>query len=385
MVPEGTGDTSIHSEAAAGSPAVAVRRKDGQEATVKLLAVEEEHWDQVYRLYGQVFGEDMARAFRDRRHWARQGGVCAQGASGWGLVDGDAVVGLLTTVPMRYWIGGAEIVAHTPADYMVHPQYRFHGIKLMREFFRACENCVTCDDMRATIKVAEWLGAKRVGTLVRYVKLLDGRALRSRSVWAKVPSPLWSPVTWALRLVDVVRTRGLTSDVTVEALNSFDERFARFSHDLAQRVPAMPARDLQFFEWRYGDRSPHAAREIGAVTDHTNELVGYVIFHLSGGPSRTGYILDLQALPQANKGITMALLDYALRSLRRRGAWKVQYHNLSSPFGLADEVLRSCGFTPRGAHQFMVNFRDQGLAAVAERQLNWNYSYGDSEASHVLR
>ena len=286
---------------------------------------------------------------------------------------------------MRYWIGGAEIVAHTPADYMVHPQYRFHGIKLMREFFRACENCVTCDDMRATIKVAEWLGAKKAGTLVRYVKLLDGRALRSRSVWAKVPSPLWSPVTWALRMVDVVRTRGLMSDVTVEALNSFDERFARFSHDLAQRVPAMPARDLEFFEWRYGDRSPHAAREIGVVTDHTDELVGYVIFHLSGGTSRTGYILDLQAVPQGNKRIAMALMDYAVQSLRRRGAWTVRYHNLSSPFVLTDEVLGGCGFTPRGVHQFMVRFRDQGLAAIAGHQLNWNYSYGDSEASHVLR
>ncbi len=62
------------------------------------------------------------------------------------VVDADGeIVGHLAALPQYYRINGRRVVAHTPADYMVLPEYGFHAITLMRKFFRACENCVACD------------------------------------------------------------------------------------------------------------------------------------------------------------------------------------------------------------------------------------------------
>ena len=109
-----------------------------------------------------------------------------------------------------------------------------------------------------------------------------------------------------------------------------------------------------------------------------------MIFFFPGGPKRTGYILDLQMIPPSDTRVARALMKYAVQRLRRAGAWTVRYHLVASPFALPDEVLADFGFRRRGGHHFMVKFRDERLAATAGRQANWNYSFGDSEASHAV-
>ncbi len=266
---EGIDEKAISSEV--GGSALALGQAGGERKgglvgdRIKLAALKEEHWEQVYRLYCDVFGSRPADAFAARRRWARQQDLAPEATPGWVLLDGESVVGFLTTVPMQYLIDGVAVVAHTPADYMVHQSYRFHGIRLMQEFFRSCDNCVSCDDMRPTVRVIEWLGGKRAGALIRYVKILDGRVMRWQGRWGLVPPLLWWPMTMVLRGADRVRTRRLGSGVTVEALTNPDERFARFSQRLSQMIPAMPTKDRRFFEWRYGEASPQAGREIGVV------------------------------------------------------------------------------------------------------------------------
>src|SRR3712207_106165 len=72
----------------------------------------------------------------------------------WIVVNEDEeVVGHLAATPQYYRIGGKRVVAYTPADYMVHPQYGFYALLLMRRFFSETQNCVACDMVPAVISV----------------------------------------------------------------------------------------------------------------------------------------------------------------------------------------------------------------------------------------
>ncbi|MCI0440976.1 MAG: GNAT family N-acetyltransferase [Chloroflexi bacterium] len=349
--------------------------------------MEERDLEGVFSLYETVFGVWGGQLFRNRWEWAHRSHPLPERSPKWVLVDGDRVVGFLAAMALPYLIGGKRVVANTTCDYMVHPDYRFHGIKLMREFFRASENCVTCDDMEATLKVTQWLGAKPVGPMVRYTKLLDARFLKRRGALSRVPGPLLWPVTQALRLSDGIRTGKRAAGITVTPLADFDERFDRFADSLSQQVPAMIARDSAFLKWRYGPQSPHKKVSIGAVTDDDGELAGYVVFYVSATPGdeNVGHIIDIQALPMDDSKTASALMRYAVRNLLKQGAWVAYYRMLPASISALDaDALKDWGFRPRGRHVFMVKMKESEIAAIAQSEASWNYSFGDSEASHIL-
>lgn len=350
---------------------------------VTVAPFEERHQDQVHDLYIQIFGASEADAFKARWDWSQQENLYPDNSPKWVLLDNDAIVGFLGTIPLSYTIEGQRVIAHTPSDYMVHPDYRFHGIKLMQEFFRSCDNCVSCDDMAATIKVTEFLGATRVGNLVHHVKVLDARAVKASGRFRYSPGWAWWPVTQVLRVRDKWRAGRRQNFTRVEEIEGFDLRFDRFYRRMSQIVPVTVARDLSFLSWRYGEDSPHADNRIGIVNNLSGELEGYVIYKTANGDPTTGHILDLQVFPSARPEIGIALLTHAIESLRQSGAWIVRYNHLFSAFSLNEDQLQDLGFIPRSSHRLLVRFQDGQHDAIAQRQENWVYSYGDSEASHA--
>lgn len=352
-------------------------------AGVRISFYEPHFFDQVCGLYRIVFGADAAVAFQARWNWAQQDNLCPGETPKWILLAGERVVGFLATIPLYYRMAGRDVLAHTPCDYMVHPDYRFHGIKLMREFFRTCDNCVACDEIPATIKVTKWLGAKQAGVLQRYAKVLDARALR-RGGFRAVPDSLWRVGTLGLRWYDSVRAVTSGSNLPVETVHEFDERSDLFFEQISRNVPASVMKDCRFLNWRYGLGSPHSNRGIGVITNANGELQGYVIFYSAEHPPQTGYLLDLQVIPGVADSITNSLLNYALECLRRSGAWVVQFHRLSSPHAVSQQILQDNGFVARSTHQFLVKIRDESLHEQVLQQENWMYSFGDSESSHAI-
>src|ERR671932_1454366 len=96
------------------------------------------------------------------------------------------IVGHLAATPTRYRINGERVVAHTPADYQVLPQYGFQALLLMRKFFRTVQNCVACDMLPAVIGVETKLGAEVAGDLHYAAKLLNV----SRLPVPRLPAPI---------------------------------------------------------------------------------------------------------------------------------------------------------------------------------------------------
>lgn len=352
---------------------------------IELGEMDKQDFGQVLALYQGVFGSVYADRFVKRWTWAYEDNLFPEQTHKWVLKEGDKVIGFLGAIPLPYTIGGKITVAHTPSDYMVHPEYRFHGLKLMKRFFATCPNCVTCDDIPTTIKVTEWLGAKLVAPVVSYTKVLDGRALAASKRFSRLPSFMHRLATPLIRTTDRYVLRG-SSEVSLETVNGFDDRFEEMFEAVSRSARTAVAKDCAFLNWRYGPNSPHAGSEIVIAKSPAGSVLGYAVSYLARGRRPSGFVLDLQTVPAASEKVAQALLAHAARRFRSLGALTVKYRALASPFSPSERLLLKLGFAVRnrGGRVLLVKIADANQPSSVTDPANWSYLYGDSEVSHSL-
>jgi hypothetical protein len=352
--------------------------------SAKVRPFEKSHLPDVIGLYEEVFGKRGACDFAARWRWSQEENGFPAETLRWSLLDGERLVGFLATVPQRFRVAGHEALVHSSCDFMVHPDYRFHGIALMREYFRSCANCVSLDDMPATIAVLKMMKAVPIDNAVRYVRVLDGRLAKERlPQLVRIPDIAFSPATWALAAYDAGRSLRLPH---VEEVREFDVRFDRFFSTTLEARSISLVRDSTYLAWRYGPLSPHRSRTIGVVTDAQRELEGYVVAATSPHPTdRSGYVFELHARPGAPARIFSALLLFACRHIRRQGGHLARLHFIRSATGVPEPILRENRFRRRAhQHVLLVKFRDPALQAAATEASRWDYGFGDAEASHSV-
>lgn len=348
---------------------------------------------QVFELYADVFGAAAAEVFKRRFDWSQERNLFPARTGRWAIIKDDRVEGFLGTAPLEYNIAGKRIIAHTPCDFMVRPGARFHGIKLMQQFFKECENCITCDDIEATIAITRWLGAQDAGRMVRYARVLNTLSMRKDRL-ATVPSFAFKVANMGLRLYERAWLSGRGRGVHVEEVDDFDQRFEDFYNTWSESVPVSVVRDLKFLKWRYGPESLHRDRRIAVVGDGKSGIAGYVVYYVSqAGASRRldqpavrnqGFILDLQGAGEGRDRVVAALLEHAVASMRREGAWTAHLHQVPSLHAIKDTELKAHGFYPRSSHRMLIKLDNHEAHTIASVIANWNYSYGDSEASHSI-
>ena len=293
------------------------------------------------------------------------------------------VVGHLAAQPQFYRISHQRVVAHTPADYMVLPEYGFHAIALMRKFFRTCDNCVACDTVSAVIGIETGLGAEEAGRLQHAAKLQNVAGLPALPT--STPALLTRPFNWGLRAVD--RTLGATmfaDHSKVEVLGGFDETFDDLFESVAAGVACVPEKDAAFLRWRYGPGSPqHPVTVLGVREGGT--LLGYAVLWVRAGgdtPRYASNLLDLTTRP-GRDDVARALLKGAIEYFARAGTYTIRYRFLESPTSPRAKDVWRLGFLPRNErrHKLLVKFADHNLHKAARDPANWSYTTGDGEAS----
>lgn len=298
----------------------------------------------------------------------------------WVIVDGDRVVGFLGATPQTYRINGQRVVAHTPGDYMIHPDYGFHALSLMRTYFRTCPNTVTCDWLPAVIAVQTRLGTKPVGQLEHFGKPLVGAKLPLPM--EKLPGIATRLATVALRAADALLCLGITRGVRLEVVDDFDERFDRFFERTTQAVPCQAEKDAAFLRWRYGPGSPHAEKRVLMATEG-GEIAGYAVLRLTT-TDRAGYILDLTVAP-GRDDVARMLLRHTVRYFHRVGAQLIRYRYLESPIAPRRRDVIRFGFLPRKQrHSLFVKFAEPALENAATSG-TWGYNAGDGELGFWVR
>ncbi len=334
------------------------------------------------------------------------------------------IVGHLAATPQFYRINGQRVLAHTPADYQVLPQYGFHALLLMRKFFRTAQNCVACDMLPTVISVETRMGAEVVGGLHYAAKLLNVSRLPAPPIPASVrrllglrepslsedadgvgvlgqgpimppprprapiPRPLKGLLNGGLQMIDETLGSIFGGRLNVEVLEGFDESFDELFEKISSRVSCLPEKDAAFLRWRYGPGSPQAPVLILGVRD-AEGLLGYAVLRVtrkSLDNLHDAYILDLMALPERHD-VARALLQESVRFFRRAGVPIVRYRFLMSPTSPRSSDLWCLGFFYRNERRNMllVKFADRGLHKMVKDLANWSYSIGDGEATFWVR
>ena len=336
--------------------------------------------------------------------------------------DGE-VVGHLAATPLYYRVNGRRIVAHSPGDYMGHPDYGFQALMLMRRFFSTIENCVSLDMVPEVIGVQSKFGAVDAGQLRYAAKLLnvsrlpiparmerllgpedggsrnghpspegmeqppesEGRAdYQPPRPRAPIPAPVKGLMNGGLRLMDEVLGGAFAGGPKVEPVQHFDESFDAFFEKVASGVSCVVEKDAAFLGWRYGPGSPQWPVTVLVVRE-AGGLAGYAVVRtVSGG--QDGYILDLVALP-GRRDVARALLRESVRLLRGAGAHIIRYRFTDAPTGPRSSDLLRLGFFHRDDRRntLMTKFADEAQHQRATSVARWSYNIGDGEATFWLR
>ena len=355
----------------------------------------------------------------------------------WVLVtEEDEVVGHLAATPQYYRIGGRRVLAHTPADYQVLPEYGFQALSLMRTFFRSVENCVACDMIPAVISVEERLGAGNVGKLRYAAKMLDVSRLPAPPVpaplqrfvkfqqevgtppvpargygqnvsregedeggrqgvepppvhpRAPIPQPVKKLLNGGLGAIDEALGGAFGGKFEVIKLDHFDESFDELFEKVAVAIPCTPEKDAAFLNWRYAGISTTAPVTVLAVRGEEG-LLGYAVLKVAGaGPDKgkDGGILDLTTLP-GRHDVARVLLRATVRHFRKIGTHIIRYRFMSSPTAPRKEDLLRFGFFYRDSRRntLLAKFAEGGLDKMSRNADDWSYSIGDGEATFWSR
>lgn len=301
----------------------------------------------------------------------------------WVLDADGGIVGHLAALPQYYRINGRRVVAHTPAEYVVLPEYGFHAITLMRKFFRTCENCVTSDTAPAVIGVEKRLGAEEAGEFRFGAKLWNVSMIPGFPAWT--PAPITRLCNRGLRTVDrALNAATFVDDLRAEVLEGFDESFDVLFESVAAGVPCVPEKDAAFLRWRYGPGSPQSSATVLGVRDGET-LLGYAVLRVTR-EGDNGYLLDLTTLP-GRHDVARALLREAVRHFRRLRVHSVRYRFVEASTSPRSSDLWRSGFYlgSKRRQVLLVKFADNVVHETANDTARWSYSSGDGEGTFWVR
>ncbi len=278
---------------------------------------------------------------RDRasweHHWTGNPHWTPGTTIGWVIESPDGrILGTFVSIPVAYQLGGRRLIAGVGNSYAVLPEGRKRSLQIVTEFCDQSHVDLLLSSTPAAM-VAELLqklfGALRApypahtGVLswITDYRGFAGAMLRRKGV--RVASGLGhfaGPVLWAS---DTLRRRGQSgrSQLEVQRLDEFDERFDTFWSRLRQRAERLLAvRDRATLAWHFS-AAYTPGREILGL-HQGDELVGYAVLirmdQEAIGLKRLR-VCDLQT-PEDNPAHVESLMSSALKAARRSGIHMVE-------------------------------------------------------------
>jgi GNAT superfamily N-acetyltransferase len=213
------------------------------------------------------------------------------------LVDG-VVTGYLGTIPVKFWNGRDEIVAHWLKGFMVLPEYRnkFVGFAVLREMLKHVGVSAIMTVAAPALRLFAAVGYVDCGTVPNYIALLrPARVAKLVDVQAlALGLPRWTERgIRAAQKVGVASAVGGVVALGLAAWRLFRSAPPKFDVDLSGVLPpaasmdelwrrarntigAAAVRDGTFLPWRY-DARLGGAYEAAVVRDQTGTLVAVAV------------------------------------------------------------------------------------------------------------
>ncbi|HET7292542.1 MAG TPA: GNAT family N-acetyltransferase [Vicinamibacteria bacterium] len=346
--------------------------------TVEIVRRREGHAEEVFRLYGEVFGQALTEKSRERWRWQylQNPSTPPDGPAIWVAVEGGAVLGQYASMPVRLHWGGEELDSSWGMDVFLRPEARGKGIgaRLFDAWSDSVPVALGLGLTDSSYGLFKKLRYEDVGPVPFFQKVLDPTAVIVRKAGRLLGAAFGPLAGVALAFAVKERPHPEAAQVAVSPIDGFSDEFdalwdrARGSYAMCVR------RDRAYLTWKY--RQPphrryalHEARRGGA-------LVGYAVSrHEEHAGIRLGWLVDVFA-DADDHAARDALLGAVLSGFRDAGVARAQAFSMNR--ALAEDLRRRGFFESRSPMQFCVRAKGDAAQVFAAKE-RWHVVFGDSD------
>jgi hypothetical protein len=278
-------------------------------------------------------------------------------------------------------IGGQRLVIGLASDFAVMRPYRAIGPAVMLQKALAAEvgkslPAIYVIPNEAATPIMQLCGFKKVGKLIRYVKVLNVDSyLYERFPCRFLVSILSKPIDYLMSVISRDAWYSCPVDRVFKPMSVFDRRFDELWERARGSFRLIGERSSQFLQWRYVD-CPTAKFEIVGLLDRSErQLHAYIVSYHRGKSLNVADLLFDS--PEALKTILLLFLN----EMRHQGQRSVNISMMAPTYVM--RVLAEMGFLPRGeARSFLVHSKmDQTVSQIMKSPDNWYLLSGDNDYS----
>lgn len=299
------------------------------------------------------------------------------------FVDPPQVLGLLGTIPVEVWAGGALCRGSWGIDVVSHPDFRNAGIGgyLVMEWDRATPVSLSLGVTNMALEVFQASERVFAGAIPVFKRVLAPRKVLERRFRSKLLANLAGLlVSW--RTKRAVHAGSFPPALAFERLDRFGPELDALWERARREYPFAVHRSSSYLAWRFDER-PNGSYGLYCVT-RDGELVGYVVTNaIDRDGLRMGYIADVFCLREP------VLVEFALakavEALAAEGADLVEC--LASHVDYQRALLRTGFFKRPSTTRFLYKVNDPSLVPLfrgADRLDAWHITYADSDCLTVI-
>ncbi len=299
--------------------------------------------------------------------------------------EGPEIIGMLGSMPLRFWIGGREQWVSHSCDWAMHPKHRDRGLaRMLVKQHRIDRPLRFSWQNEKSYERSQQRPDTRTVRIVPLVKPLDTARVLERATGNRLLSRLGAAVSVGVERLAHARA-GLTvmPGISVNEADGFDQRFDDLSQRMRERHGVMVARDRAYLQWRFGSRPD--ARYTVLLATRSADVVGYLVLRCAEEEgTRWGYLVDF-LVEDASAGVFSLLVEHALRRFREERVAAVSCRTTVPAYRWA---LYRRGFYPffwgrRGYMRININTPDPAVQIFGEVR-QWHVTMGDGDLEMVF-
>ncbi len=356
---------------------------------------------EVFRLYGESFGDEALATFRKRWRWefVDNPRTAERPARMWvAELDDGRLVGHMASFGMLLKVGDRLVVTSSSGDLLVSPAARGQGLgERLCKAYRDNGDIIATDGFGyqpVTGHVYQRLGYQPVPCLPFYMRPLDLRRLyRFLEMADRLPRVLQMPVlrhlarlmaavaNLVLALINSARSPRPAGGLRVETMSEptveVDELWTRVSPHL----PCAAVRDRAFLRWRFWE-DPHAMHRVLGAREADGSLAGYIVFSVAkkhGVP--VARLMDLLCAPD-RADVVDTLAAAMLADLKGKGISVLMCWGMHPSIRLR---LRRYLYVLPAAEQAptLLYCLDDSLKSMIYDETNWHATRADGDEGFV--
>ncbi|OQW31028.1 MAG: hypothetical protein A4E19_20920 [Nitrospira sp. SG-bin1] len=278
-------------------------------------------------------------------------------------------------------IGGRRLMVGLASDFAVKRRHRTIGPAVMLQKTLAAElgkslPAIYVIPNKAATPIMQLCGFKKVGQLIRYVKVLNvGTYVYERFPHKSFVSMISKPIDYLMNLTSQDAWYSCPVNRVFKPMSAFDNRFDELWERARGGFRIIGERNSQFLRWRYEDCPTAKFGVFGLLDRSEQQLHAYIVSY------HRGKSLNLADLFFDSPEALKAILLLFLKEMRHQGQRSVNIA-MMAPTSIL-RVLTDIGFLPRGeARSFLVHSKmDQTMNQIMESPDNWYLLSGDNDYS----